>query len=177
MFPLAGRQTPLSGQDSPVRAVVPIGFFMMIYQVARQMRRFVMINPYEIVCQDVSVRSCMMAFMTESTLGPRIRRFRMAKKLSLQELADAVGASKAHIWDLEQGKTRNPSLALLTALSRELGVSIKEIVGEGEATLTEEEELGPLFRDLRGLDAKALDMIKTMTKQLREMKNGDKPID
>ncbi len=101
----------------------------------------------------------------------------MAKKLSLQELADAVGASKAHIWDLEQGKTRNPSLALLTALSRELGVSIKEIVGEGEATLTEEEELGPLFRDLRGLDAKALDMIKTMTKQLREMKNGDKPDD
>lgn len=116
--------------------------------------------------------------MNETTLGPRIRRFRMAKKLSLQGLADAVGASKAHIWDLEQGKTRNPSLGLLTELSRVLGASIKELVGEGEEAVGEEEaELGPLFRDLRGLDAKQLELIRTMTKQLREMKNGDKSDD
>ena len=31
--PFAGRQTPLSGQDSPVRAVVPIGFFIFVYQL------------------------------------------------------------------------------------------------------------------------------------------------
>jgi transcriptional regulator with XRE-family HTH domain len=113
--------------------------------------------------------------MSESKFGLRLRTFRMRKKLSLQELADKVGASKAHVWDLEQGKTRNPSLVLLTGLSRALDVSIKELVGEGEeATTAEEAELGPLFRDLRDLDAKNLELIRTMTKTLREMKNGDK---
>lgn len=118
------------------------------------------------------------ALMSESKLGLRLRTFRMRKKLSLQELADKIGASKAHVWDLEQGKTRNPSLGLLTELSRALGVSIKDLVGEGEeATDAEEAELGPLFRDLRSLDAKHLELIRSMTKTLREMKDGDKPDD
>lgn len=116
--------------------------------------------------------------MSESNLALRLRTFRMKKKLSLQQLADKIGASKAHVWDLEQGKTRNPSLTLLTELSRALDVSIKDLVGEGEeATTAEEAELGPLFRDLRGLDPKNLEIIRTMTRTLREMKDGDKPKD
>lgn len=116
--------------------------------------------------------------MNASKLGVRLRTFRMKKKLSLQELADKIGASKAHVWDLEQGKTRNPSLGLLTELSRALDVSIKELVGEAEEmTDADEVELGPLFRDLRELDAKHLELIRTMTKTLREMKDGDKPKD
>lgn len=118
------------------------------------------------------------AYMSESNLALRLRTFRMKKKLSLQQLADKIGASKAHVWDLEQGKTRNPSLTLLTELSRALDVSIKDLVGEGEeATTAEEAELGPLFRDLRGLDPKNLEIIRTMTRTLREMKDGDKPKD
>ena len=37
-------------------------------------------------------------------LGEKIKILRTRKKLSLQEVADAVGASKAHIWELETGK-------------------------------------------------------------------------
>lgn len=113
--------------------------------------------------------------MSESNLGLRLRALRMKKKLSLQVLADKIGASKAHVWDLEQGKTRNPSLNLLTELSRALDVSIKDLVGEGEETQgNENSQLAPLFRDLRGLNPEQLELIRTMTEKLREMKDGNK---
>lgn len=109
------------------------------------------------------------------TFGQRLRKFRMAKKLSLQELADRVGASKAHVWDLETGKTKNPSLGLLTEFSKALDVPILELVGETDKT--EDPQLAPLFRELRGLDQADLDLIKSMTEQLRARKDGGKPND
>lgn len=115
----------------------------------------------------------MIGFM--ETFGQRLRKFRMAKKLSLQELADAVGASKAHVWDLETGKTKNPSLTLLTAFSRALDIPIRELVGETETT--DDSQLAPLFRDLRGLEQADLDVIKTLTEQLRARKHGGKADD
>lgn len=112
--------------------------------------------------------------MTSNTFGPRLRVLRMRNKLSLQELADRVGASKAHIWDMEQGNTKNPSLALLTELSRALSVPIRELVGESDTTNdAENPKLAPLFRDLRGLNDTELDLIKTMTDKLREQQGGD----
>jgi len=100
----------------------------------------------------------------------------MKNKLSLQELADQIGASKAHVWDLEQGKTKNPSLALLTELSRALKVPIKELVGESEETSsTDRPELAPLFRELRGLTPEQLEIVRTMAEKLRAMGNDKKP--
>lgn len=104
------------------------------------------------------------------TFAKRLRKFRMVENLSLQQLADKVGASKAHIWDMEQGKTKNPSLSLLTELSRALKVPIKDLIGESEAT--DDQQLAPLFRELRGLDSADLELIKTMTEQLRARRNG-----
>jgi transcriptional regulator with XRE-family HTH domain len=99
----------------------------------------------------------------------------MAKKLSLQKLADAVGASKAHIYELETNRSSNPSLALLTALARELKVSIKDLVGEGtEVVEGEASELAPLFRELRSLTSDDLEIIKTLTDKLREKRDGNK---
>lgn len=113
------------------------------------------------------------------SLGARLRKYRMRKGLSLQKLADAVQASKAHIYELETGRSTNPSLALLTALARELDVSIKDLVGEStDVAEGEPEQLAPLFRDLRGLSSEALDVIQTLTKKLREQqKDGDKADD
>lgn len=115
--------------------------------------------------------------MSASTFGARLRGFRMKKKLSLQQLADLIGASKGHVWDLEQGNTKNPSLELLTELSRALEVPIKDLVGEGEEAATgDDAKLAPLFRDLRGLKPEQLDLIRTMTEKLREMSDdGKKP--
>ena len=50
-------------------------------------------------------------------LGARLKRLRLKKGESLQQTADAAGVSKAHIWDLETGKSANPSMELLTSLA------------------------------------------------------------
>lgn len=114
--------------------------------------------------------------MSASGFGVRLRTFRMKKALSLQQLADKVGATKAHIWEIEQGRSQNPSLTLLTELARALEVSITELVGETDATADKDPaQLAPLFRDLRGLTSEQLDLIRTMTDKLREMKSGGKP--
>lgn len=104
--------------------------------------------------------------------GGRLRTYRMRKGFSLQKLATAVGASKAHIYDLETGKSANPSLGLLTAISRELDVPIKVLVGETSETADGEEALAPLFRDLRDLSPGDIDIIKTLTEQLRGKGKG-----
>lgn len=58
------------------------------------------------------------------SLGQRIKALRMEKGVSLQTVADAVGASKPHIWELERGTSKNPSLDLMTKLAKYFGVSI-----------------------------------------------------
>lgn len=57
-------------------------------------------------------------------LGELIKSKRETAGLSLQELADVCGVSKAHVWDLEQGNTENPSLMLTLKLSVALGVPV-----------------------------------------------------
>ncbi|MEQ1597228.1 MAG: helix-turn-helix transcriptional regulator [Casimicrobium sp.] len=109
--------------------------------------------------------------------GARLRIYRMRKGLSLQKLADEVAASKAHIYELETGRSANPSLALLTELSRALEVPIKTLVGESDETSdSEEPELAMLFRDLRELQKSDLNLIQTLTEKMRQQqKDGNKP--
>lgn len=65
-------------------------------------------------------------------IGDRIKELRLRKGQSLQDVADAVGASKAHIWDLESNRSRNPSLELITALAKHFGTSVAFLVEEPE---------------------------------------------
>ena len=90
-------------------------------------------------------------------LAAKLKQLRTATRKSLQDLADEVGASKAHIWDLETGRATNPSIELLTKLSRALNVSVAELIGESSAS--DEPELLAMFRDLKTLspdDRKAI---------------------
>ena len=64
------------------------------------------------------------------SLGARLTRLRLEKGETLQEVADAVGVSKAHIWELEKGRTDNPSMALVTRFADHFGLSLATLVGE-----------------------------------------------
>lgn len=68
-----------------------------------------------------------------SSLGQRIAEFRAARRLSLQEVADAAGLSKAHVWELEQGRARNPTVGAVWKLSRALAVSPAALLGLDDA--------------------------------------------
>jgi transcriptional regulator with XRE-family HTH domain len=101
-------------------------------------------------------------------LAERLKALRVGKNKSLQEVADAVGASKAHIWDLETGRAKNPSIELLTNLSRCFDVSIAELVGETPGAEQEPSELVAMYRDLKLLSNSDRQAIRSMMDHFRK---------
>ena len=65
-------------------------------------------------------------------IGERLKALRISKGESLQQLADAIGASKAHIWELESNKSKNPSLDLLRKLAGHFNTTIAYLISEDE---------------------------------------------
>jgi DNA-binding XRE family transcriptional regulator len=42
--------------------------------------------------------------------------------LSLQEVADRAGITKSHMWEIEQGRSANPTIRTVYGLSKALGI-------------------------------------------------------
>jgi len=84
-------------------------------------------------------------------LGVKVKEFRMKRGLSLQQVADGVGSSKAHIWEIETGKNKNPSIDSLNKLAVFFDVSVSYLIGEDPNSESEEPELIAMFRELKGL--------------------------
>lgn len=106
------------------------------------------------------------------SLGARLKDLRIKKNQSLQEVADAVGASKAHVWEIERGGSKNPSMDLLMGLAKHFGVSVTYLIGE---QLPEDmnEDLVVLFREMKDLDEKDRERILSLVQRLKEMKGPD----
>lgn len=107
------------------------------------------------------------------SLGAKLRELRVKKALSLQDLADAVGASKAHIWDLERNRSKNPSIDLLTKLSKALGVSVSDLIGENPGAENESPQLVAMYRDFKKLSEEDREAIQKMVDHLNSRK-GEK---
>lgn len=60
----------------------------------------------------------------------RMKRLREGRRLSLQDLADATGLSKAHTWELERSTARmeNASYSNLCNIAAALGVSLSALM-------------------------------------------------
>lgn len=93
------------------------------------------------------------------SFSSKLKELRLQKRLSLQEAADLIEISKTHFWDLETGKSKNPSYDLLEKISNKFGISISSLVNE-DVQSHENEELKVLFRQMNNLDQRDLDMIK-----------------
>ncbi|SBS29041.1 anaerobic benzoate catabolism transcriptional regulator [Marinomonas spartinae] len=63
------------------------------------------------------------------SLSERLAELREARKVSLQFVADAVGVSKTHVYELEKGSASNPSLNLLLSLADFYDVSLDYLAG------------------------------------------------
>lgn len=112
------------------------------------------------------------------SLGRRISALRLARRESLQNVADAVGVSKAHIWELEKGRTDNPSMGLVTRLADHFGVSIRYLVDEDIEAPDADEDLARMFRQARDLDAhdrRVLDDMLQSFRRRRQDRDGDQP--
>ncbi len=87
-----------------------------------------------------------------SAFGLRLRRLREAKKLTLQQVADAVGCTKAYIWELEMKDGQRPSAERVYALSKVLGVTVEDLMGDQprEAPAASLEDV-QFFREYAGM--------------------------
>ena len=64
-----------------------------------------------------------------SEIAKRCAELRQSRGLSLQEAGDRAGFTKSHMWEFEQGRSRNPTLKYLLGLSRAYGVSLDYLIG------------------------------------------------
>lgn len=97
----------------------------------------------------------------------KMRELRIKKGMSLQDVADKVGASKAHIWDLETARSKNPSIELVIKLANNFGVSVSELIGENPAGENESSRALGMYRELKELSDKDLELIQQMIDRLK----------
>ncbi|EZP74410.1 anaerobic benzoate catabolism transcriptional regulator [Sphingomonas paucimobilis] len=64
-----------------------------------------------------------------AALGTRIKLLREMRDMSLQAVADAAGLTKSHVWELEQGRSINPTVNAVRGLSEALSVSPAMLLG------------------------------------------------
>ena len=100
------------------------------------------------------------------SLGAKIAVLRLEKNQSLQQVADAVGVSKAHIFQLEKGRADNPSMALVERLANHFSVTVAYLVGEDINAKDADPELQRMFRQAAVLDAHERGLLDDMMQSL-----------
>jgi transcriptional regulator with XRE-family HTH domain len=107
------------------------------------------------------------------SFAKRLADLRMSKGMSLQQVADKVGISKAHVWNLEKGQADNPSMELVLKFAELFRVRVADLVGENPDADDQEPEMVAMFRDLKKLDTRDRDMIRGLMKQLNQKSKKD----
>jgi transcriptional regulator with XRE-family HTH domain len=101
------------------------------------------------------------------SLASKLKELRAKKGESLQKVADSVGVSKAHIWDMERGESANPSLELLKKIAEHFNVTVAYLADD----LATAKDAAPLqfFREFEGkLTDKDWDTLRTVAGRLKE---------
>lgn len=106
------------------------------------------------------------------TLGERIHRLRLEREQSLQDVADAVGVSKAHIWQIEKGRADNPAMALVKALADHFQVTISSLVEEDVDAEDADSDLARMFRQVKELDPGDRYVLDQMLQAFRQKKKA-----
>lgn len=101
-------------------------------------------------------------------LGAKLTTLRLKKGTSLQEVADAVAISKAHYWELEKGRSTNPSADLVRRLADYFGVDVEFLLGAEKAKVSDVEEAQLFYRDFKKLSKEDRDLILTNIRMLKE---------
>ena len=111
---------------------------------------------------------------SEMSLGARLTELRLKKNESLQNVASAVGASKVHIWELEKGKTENPSMTLVKRLADHFGLSVASLMGEDPAASGVDPQLGRMFRQAKDLQPDDVAILDDLMQSLLK-RRGQRP--
>lgn len=104
------------------------------------------------------------------SLGAKLNELRMRKGESLQQTADIVGVTKTHIWELEKGKSSNPSADLLRKLADHFKVTVDYLIDPSREGLTVDDEAMVFYRDLKSLAPRDQETLKQMMEVLKGKK-------
>ena len=104
------------------------------------------------------------------SIGSKLRQLRLKQGESLQDVANAVEASKAHIWEIETGKSSNPSLDLLTKLAEHFSVSVSHLTGETPDKDSDEEGLLVMYRSIKKLSEQDRGTLQMIIESMKKKK-------
>lgn len=76
-------------------------------------------------------------------IGKRVQQLRLAKGMSLTELADRAGVAKSYLSSIERDLQSNPSIQFLEKVGNVLGVSVDQFLHPSE-----EEHMDPEWSEL-----------------------------
>ena len=105
------------------------------------------------------------------SFATKLHDLRVARRLSLQDVANEVGISKAHVFNLEKGITANPSMDLVVKLAELFRVRVADLVGESPDAEDQPAEVVAMFRDLKNLDPGDRETIKLMMEALKKRRD------
>lgn len=71
----------------------------------------------------------MIASFDGAALGVRIKSIREERGMTLQQVSDASGLAKSHVWELEQGRASNPTINAVWSMASALTVSPSILLG------------------------------------------------
>lgn len=106
-------------------------------------------------------------------IGERLFNLRQKSGESLQEIAAKVGVSKAHVWELEKGRSKNPSFDLVRKLARHFGVSIEVLTGEAEEPQQKDVEIAQINRGLEALSERDREIVRQMIETMSAKSGGN----
>lgn len=102
------------------------------------------------------------------SFASKLHDLRIAQRLSLQNVADAVGISKAHVFNLEKGITANPSMDLVVKLAELFRVRVADLVGENPDAQDQPQEIVAMFRDLKSLTETDRETIRMLMETMKK---------
>lgn len=100
-------------------------------------------------------------------LSERLFSLRHKSGESLQEIADAVGVSKAHVWELEKGRSSNPSFDLVRKLAEHFSVSLNVLTGDAQEPEPEAMQVERIHRGLDELSDRDRDVVEDMIRLMK----------
>ncbi|MFH2057958.1 MAG: helix-turn-helix transcriptional regulator [Pseudomonadota bacterium] len=102
-------------------------------------------------------------------LPQKIKKARNLKKMTLEELANAVGSSKSYMWQLETDSKIKPSVELIAKIADALNVTVDYLIDQGMNEMDEDQEALVFFRGYKDLDDASKEMIKQQMKLLKKI--------
>jgi transcriptional regulator with XRE-family HTH domain len=97
-----------------------------------------------------------------NVLGEKIHRLRKEKGLTLDGLAEAAGASKSYIWELENKNPPRPSAEKVARIAEALGVTSDFLVDDHEKDPTPDVVDQHFFRQYRRLPNPTKEKLRQM---------------